>query len=159
MTLEELYAAYKDTLIKKLTAYSRDAHAAEDAVQQAYLNALAHGRLAGMPNESARAWLYVAAKNALTDDKRKLARLSMLETDIEIQQASPDKSDMLLLHDLLERLPQEQRQIVTLRYLTGLNSVTIGKMLGIPPATVRTRLRAALKKLRHGLDPLDSYDY
>lgn len=152
MTLEELYATHKDALVKRLTAYSRDEHAAEDAVQQAYLKALAYDGVTGMSNNSAKAWLYVTAKNALTDEKRKLKRWTVLETDVEVQLDEPDKDDMLMLNALLEHLSPEQHQIVTLRYLTGLDSATIGRMLDIPAATVRTKLRAALTKLRSKLD-------
>lgn len=152
MTLEELYSTHKDALVKRLTAYSRDAHAAEDAVQQAYLKALSYDGVNGMSSNSAKAWLYVTAKNALTDEKRKLRRWTVLETDVEIQLDEPDKDDMLMLNALLEYLSPEQRQIVTLRYLTGLDSATIGRMLEIPAATVRTKLRAALAKLRSKLD-------
>lgn len=152
MTLEELYATYKDVLVKKLTAFSRDAHAAEDAVQQAYFKALAYDGVTVMSSNSAKAWLYVTAKNVLTDEKRKLRRWTVLETDVEVQVDEPDKDDMLMLNALLEYLSSEQRQIVTLRYLTGLDSATIGRMLEIPAATVRTKIRAALTKLRKKLD-------
>jgi len=149
MNLGELYITNKDAMVRKLTVYSRDAHAAEDAVQQSYLKALKHDGLAGMSDESVKAWLYVTAKNALVDEKRKTLRWVALNTDVEILFDEPDKDDMILLNDLLEKLSDEQKEIVTLRYLTGLNSKTIGLMLNIPPATVRTRLRAALKKLQN----------
>ena len=145
-------------MVKKLVAYSREAHTAEDAVQQAYLKALANDSLTGMSDESAKAWLYVTARNALVDEKRKTRRWVALNTDVEIMRSipkgwfdEPDKDDMLLLYDLLGKLPEEQKEIVTLRYLTGLDSTTIGQMLNIPPATVRTRLRAAMKKLQSEL--------
>ena len=149
MTLEELYVAYRNVLLKKLIAFSRDAHAAEDAVQQAYLSALAHDRLADFSDEAAKAWLYVTARNALIDEKRKMARRIMLDPDIEIPLEEPDKDDMLFLRELLEKLPQDHKQIVSLRYLSGLDSAAIGRILGIPSATVRTRLRAALATLRN----------
>jgi RNA polymerase sigma-70 factor (ECF subfamily) len=104
-----------------------------------------------MTPSAVKAWLYVTAKNALTDEKRKLSRWIVLETDFEIPLDEPDKDDLLLLHDLLDRITAEQRQIVTLRYLTGLNSAAIGQIFSIPAATVRTRLRAALTKLRKEL--------
>jgi len=152
MNVGELYVENKDALVRKLTVYSRDAHAAEDAVQQSYLKAMAQGSLTGMSTESAGAWLYVTARNALVDEKRKTLRWTVLTNDAEIALDEPDKDDMLLLNDLLAKLSEEQKEIVTLRYLTGLDSRTIGQMLNIPPATVRTRLRAALKKLHNELN-------
>ena len=37
---------------------------------------------------------------------------------------------------------------VCLKYYQGLTSTEIGRIMGIPPATVRTRLRVALKLMR-----------
>jgi DNA-directed RNA polymerase specialized sigma24 family protein len=51
----------------------------------------------------------------------------------------------------LNGLERDLRVIVALRYYTGLDSAEIGSLLGIPPATVRTRLRRALSLLRERL--------
>ena len=52
----------------------------------------------------------------------------------------------------LTGLPAEQRQLLILHYWEGLNAVDIGRRLGLPPATVRTRLRRACLKLRRSPD-------
>jgi RNA polymerase sigma-70 factor (ECF subfamily) len=154
MNIAELFEANRVEFVGKLSAvFSRDAHAAEDAVQQAFLSAITSGVPATLSERAAKAWLYTTAKNALLDEKRKLSRLVLLDTDIEIPLNEPDADDMIFLKDLLEQISPELRQIVTLRYITGLNSAAIGQMLGIPAATVRTRLRSALKNLRKLLDP------
>ena len=152
MNLAELYTKNKEIMVRKLTAYSHDVFAAEDAVQFAYLKALKENSLSETNEEAARSWLYVTARNALTDEKRKISRLAALTFDVEIPLDEPDQDDMILLNDLLKFLTPEQKEIVTLRYLTGLDSTAIGQMLGIPAATIRTRLRAAIKELRNRLD-------
>lgn len=43
------------------------------------------------------------------------------------------------------------RLVVTLRYYAGLDATEIGEALGLPPPTVRTRLRRALILLRDEL--------
>ncbi|MGH2502499.1 MAG: sigma factor-like helix-turn-helix DNA-binding protein, partial [Ktedonobacterales bacterium] len=48
--------------------------------------------------------------------------------------------------------------LIALRYFAGLDSSEIGAMLGVPPATIRTRLRRALSLLRRRLDGLDGLD-
>jgi RNA polymerase sigma-70 factor (ECF subfamily) len=146
MNIAELYTRHKSELTTKLTAYSRDSHGAEDAVQWAYLKALSGNVLDDAPENTAVAWLYTTAKNALIDDKRKLRRLTLLNTDIPLN--APDPDDFLLVRELLGKLSPEQRQLVSLRWLAGLTSMEIGSILSISPATVRTRLRAALKRIR-----------
>lgn len=152
VTVTELYEEHKTELVQRLTAYSRDFHSAEDAVQQAYLKALTTGVTDGLSERSAAAWLYTTARNALTDEMRRRTRLTLLDSDAETSVTEPNADDMLLLRALLEKLTPEQREVVSLRYLTGLTSAEIGAMTSLPPATVRTRLKAAMKRLRGGLD-------
>jgi DNA-directed RNA polymerase specialized sigma24 family protein len=52
----------------------------------------------------------------------------------------------------LGALDPETRAIVVLRHLLEYSSNEIGAMLGLPPATVRTRLRRALAELRAVLE-------
>ncbi|MDR2606026.1 MAG: RNA polymerase sigma factor [Oscillospiraceae bacterium] len=148
MKLETLYREHKAALTARLAAYSRDRNAAEDAVQQAYLKALQSAEFATLPERAMVSWLYTTARNALTDEKRRMARLTAFDPDYDAPTNEPDADDMLFLQELLEKLSPEHRQIVTLRYLTGLNATQIGQMLSLPAATVRTRLRAAIKRLK-----------
>jgi RNA polymerase sigma-70 factor (ECF subfamily) len=151
--LEIIYSENFDSLVSALTAFSRDEQAAEDAVQQAFLQALKHREtLEAMPEKSARSWLYATAKNALVDAKRRSKRLLALDPDVEQGYTPPDIADSLTVTGLLAALPGDLRQIVELRYFTGLNATDIGQSLGIPPATVRTKLRSALQKMRFALD-------
>ena len=48
----------------------------------------------------------------------------------------------------LATLDPEDRAVVVLRHLLDHDSGEIARMLGMPPATVRTRLRRALTRLR-----------
>jgi RNA polymerase sigma-70 factor (ECF subfamily) len=52
------------------------------------------------------------------------------------------------LKDLLEELPAEQRTSIVLREYQGLTSEEIGEIMGVPAATVRTRIYYGLKTLR-----------
>ena len=45
-------------------------------------------------------------------------------------------------------LEDDARMVVTLRYLEGMNSVEIGRVLGITPEAVRMRLSRAMRGLR-----------
>lgn len=48
----------------------------------------------------------------------------------------------------LERIPAEQRRLVTLRYWHGLSAAEIARRMNLPAATVRTSLRRARLRLR-----------
>jgi len=53
-----------------------------------------------------------------------------------------------MAEELLEKLPEELRLPLSLKYYGGLNSTEIGREMELNAATVRTRIRAAMKKLR-----------
>ncbi|MEA2437121.1 MAG: Sigma-70, region 4, partial [Thermoleophilaceae bacterium] len=55
------------------------------------------------------------------------------------------------LHRALLRLPDAQREAVTLAYGRGLNSVEIARRTHVGRATARSRLRLGLGKLRADL--------
>ncbi len=48
-------------------------------------------------------------------------------------------------------LDEDLRVIVALRYYAGMDATEVGTALGIPPATVRTRLKRAVTRLRLAL--------
>jgi RNA polymerase sigma-70 factor (ECF subfamily) len=66
---------------------------------------------------------------------------------------SIDHAGALDLRRAVNELPADLRLLVVLRYYGGLDSSELGAALGLPAATVRTRLRRALKMLRADLDP------
>lgn len=56
-----------------------------------------------------------------------------------------------LLQGLLAELPAEQRTSIVLREYQGLTSEEIGEIMGVPAATVRTRIYYGLKSLRSAM--------
>jgi RNA polymerase sigma-70 factor (ECF subfamily) len=67
-----------------------------------------------------------------------------------------DHAAALDLRHALGEIESDLRLVVALRYYAGLDATEIGEALGIPPATVRTRLRRALQLLRQRLDEMSS---
>ena len=146
--LEAFYAQYKEKLTAVLSRFSGDKEAAEDAVQNAFLKALQHrDSFSSMQEKPLWSWLYTTAKNTLIDEKRKTARLQPID-DYDEADPAGDFADVIAVRDLLNKLPPNLMSIVSLRYYGGLNATEIGRIKGIPPATVRTQLRAAMQILK-----------
>jgi RNA polymerase sigma-70 factor (ECF subfamily) len=62
-----------------------------------------------------------------------------------------DHAAALDLRAAIQALEAGLRTVVVLRYYVGMDATAIGAILGLPPATVRTRLRRALTVLRQDL--------
>ncbi|HEV2404693.1 MAG TPA: sigma-70 family RNA polymerase sigma factor, partial [Ktedonobacterales bacterium] len=62
-----------------------------------------------------------------------------------------DSTGALDLRHAINRLDADQRLVVVLRYYAQMDATEIGAVLNVPPATVRTRLRRALARLRERL--------
>jgi RNA polymerase sigma-70 factor (ECF subfamily) len=61
-----------------------------------------------------------------------------------------------LIREALSGLPDEQRRAVELAFFSGLTHSEISTALGAPLGTIKTRIRAAMDKLRLALLPLST---
>jgi RNA polymerase sigma-70 factor (ECF subfamily) len=85
--------------------------------------------------------------------------LEHVDRPAEADQA-PGPDDHAVTRDLTERarramssLPPEQRAALELAYLGGKTSTEISDLEGIPVGTAKTRIRAALLRLRESMAP------
>jgi RNA polymerase sigma-70 factor (ECF subfamily) len=144
---------------------------AEDAAQEAVVRAWrAWPEL--RDRSAARAWLISITANVCRDWLRGRfgARRRLTESltgagdtprPIAQVDADPGASDYAAALDLrhaITTLDDDLRIIVALRYYAGMDSTTIGAALGMPAATIRTRLRRALSQLRERLEGVHKPD-
>lgn len=65
--------------------------------------------------------------------------------------AAPEPSDYSDLHDAINTLPEKLRITVILFYFQDMDIASVGKTLGIPPGTVKSRLNKARNILKEVL--------
>ncbi len=149
MLIEVCFEENKDKLVRKLAYCSNDRDGATDAVHEAFYKAMLQREIPeALPDYSLKAWLYTTAKNHLIDAKRRERYVTQVEDDFDEITEDRDLTDKIFAEHLLSFLTDEQAQIVTLRYFSGMNSSEIGRILNLPSATVRTRLRTAIAVMR-----------
>lgn len=99
-----------------------------------------------------RAYLYKIAANVCIDYSRKktMEQLpdDLQEYDSQLEQIESDSNFMWLLR----HLPDEQREVVLLRFVHELKVREIAEVIGVPMRTVQSRLRSALKRLEKDFD-------
>lgn len=151
-----LVARYDGAMAKVAYVVSGDPDVARDAVQAAW--AIAWRRLGGLRDPTqVRAWLLTIAANEARQTVRRRRR--HIVTDLSIAEAVTDgrgdPGDTIQLIDLeraLRRLKPDDRAIIALRYVAGLDSTEIAAHLGGSPSGTRSRLSRIIERLRTDLD-------
>lgn len=158
MTEQELrnaMTAHGDTVYRLALCRLQNAADAEDVYQDVFLRLLEQ-RTAGWDSEHTKAWLIRTALNRCADLGRQRGRGGrMLSLDEIPDLARPVDEGAAELWDAVARLPEKLRTAVHLFYGEGYECGEIGALLGVPAATVRSRLRRARMELRNLLGGFD----
>jgi RNA polymerase sigma-70 factor (ECF subfamily) len=150
-----LVARYDGSMAKVAYVVSGDPDVARDAVQAAWT--IAWRRLGSLREPAqVRAWLLtIAANEARQTVRRRRHIVTDLSIAEEVTDGRGDPGDSIQLIDLeraLRRLKPDDRAIIALRYVAGLDSNEIAAQLGGSASGIRSRLSRALEHLRTDLD-------
>ena len=156
---EEIVRRYKQIAFRTAYVLTASAADAEDAAQEGFVKAFrALNRF--RPGSPLRPWLLRIVANearnrARTADRRRRLELRLTE-DVRPGDAAPSPEAAVLQGDdrrrLLEAvnaLDDDDRLVITSRYLLQLSGEETAAALGIPEGTVKSRLSRALDRLRH----------
>lgn len=149
-----LVDAYHADMSRVAFVVCGDRETAADAVQAAWVIAWRKLRTVRDP-ERARAWLVSVAANEARQAVRHQRRLTMVELgEGRVATLEPDPSDAVEHVDVdqaLARLDADDRVLIALRYLAGLDAVEIGSLVGMTPSGVRGHLSRLMARLRRDL--------
>ena len=139
-----------------------DFHFAEEITQDTFLHA--YKKLATLKNPNQFAgWLYVIANRLCINwlQRKKTDMQSLENTDAQeiekfiytryiSEQRERENAERRyeIVKQLLEKLPESQRTVVTLYYLGEMTTKEIGNFLGVSVNTVKSRLRRARQRLQ-----------
>jgi RNA polymerase sigma-70 factor (ECF subfamily) len=134
----------------------RDTDAAEDATQDALVTAWTKLRRLRDP-ERFDAWLRRILVHACYDEcrRRRVVRAHADRLSVDDRGGDGDVglvADRDCVEQAFRRLTVEQRAVIVLRYYLALDAAEIGRTLGIPAATVRTRLFYATRAMRAAVE-------
>jgi RNA polymerase sigma-70 factor (ECF subfamily) len=135
---------------------------AEDVVQEAFVSLWRSAALFDERRGGVRTLVLSAVRHRAIDSFRTHAarqgrdvpdegiaeRLPALQTtDVEAGR----REEARHVRDALATLPDEQRRVIELAYFGGFSHGQIAEQLGLPPGTVKGRMRLGLSKLRSAL--------
>jgi RNA polymerase sigma-70 factor, ECF subfamily len=160
---EQLVRRHYQPLIRYLQRLAGDDHLAEELHQQTWLSVLEHlgkfdvtGGAGGF-----KAWLFRIATNKANDHWRSHGRERNAKEGLRLvtEEAAPwageaaqGNEDKDKLMAAVAQLPENQRQVLLLRYYADMKFVEIAKLLGCPLNTALGRMHKAVLKLKQLLE-------
>ncbi len=146
-TICRLVREYSDMLLHLACTRLDSVSDAEDAVQEVFLRLLSSPvvfRDAGHE----KAWLIRTTLHRASDIRRRAEKRNVPLEEAE-QAAVPEAGSELLY--AVRALPEKYGAVIHLHYYEGYSIQEIGKLLGLPAATVGTRLARGRDRLRQML--------
>jgi RNA polymerase sigma-70 factor, ECF subfamily len=153
--LHFLYVRFADDVCAYVRSIVRDPHAAEDITQVVFAKLLKAIHKYERRDVPFAAWIIRVARNVALDHIRASRQIPMAEvrtSDEGGEQVGFERA--LSLREALERLPEDQREVLVLRHVAGLSPGEIAERLGKTEASIhglhhrgRGALRAALREL------------
>jgi RNA polymerase sigma-70 factor (ECF subfamily) len=147
-------AYYADTMRVAFVVAGGDHEVAEDAVQAAWSTAWQKLGTLRDP-ERLKPWLLTVTANEARQAARRRHRHPVVELDVAAADpAGPDPASLVSELDLRRALVHyapEDRALLALRYVAGLDSTEIAALTHGNASTVRSRLAALLARLRKEL--------
>jgi RNA polymerase sigma-70 factor, ECF subfamily len=155
--LHFLYVRYGEDVRRYVDSIVRDPHEAEDVTQSVFLklmSAIKGYEPRGVPFA---AWLLRVARNAAVDSLR--AKRALPSGDVWIKDDGRDQVALERRESLkaaLARLPYEQREVLVLRYVTGLPPREIANLLQKTQSSVNGLQHRGRRALKAALEELDA---
>jgi RNA polymerase sigma-70 factor, ECF subfamily len=132
---------------------------AEEVVQEAFLSLWRSRARYDPARGSVRSWVLRVVHNRAIDALRRgPAPAAELTTEHEppgsedVEATVVERDNARAVRHALRALPGEQRQAIELAFFDGLTHGEIAARLGLPPGTVKGRIRLGMQKLRAALE-------
>ncbi len=167
---DALVLKYQHKIIKLISRFVHDPHAAQDVAQEAFIKA--YNGLKNFRGDSAfYTWLYRiavnTAKNHLVAQKRRSPDFEVDPEDAEFfegpsplkEYATPERQLLTseiehTVHRAIKELPEDLKMAITLRELEGMSYEEIAQAMDCPIGTVRSRIFRAREAIDRQLQPL-----
>ena len=160
-TNQEVFAGLYDEFMPKVFRYIRykvdNEQTTEDLTSKVFEKALVSFDKYSKDKAAFSTWIFSIARNTLIDYYRtnKTRQQVSLDEAIETPSREPSpeeevekKAEQKCLRGCLAKLPEDDQEIIRLKFAGEFNNRQIAKMLGLSESNVGVRLFRAVKKLR-----------
>lgn len=155
---EYLYDNYSAALLGIIYKIVEDKELAEDILQEAFVKIWNNFKAYNAQKGRLFTWMLNITRNLTIDTLRSKGYKKQHKiyndyksVDNHSDGSTVEKFDSLGIRKHVATLKDDQREIIDLAYFEGFTQDEISKRLNIPLGTVKTRMRAAILKLREFL--------
>src|SRR6186997_2411049 len=155
---EELHRRYARSVLGIALRRLGDRGRAEDVTQDTFASIWRSASRYDPARGQAASWLYTVARNAIVDGLRRRPPPTVANPP-DVAAGAPGPAEEAetewvswRVHRAVESLPDHERSLVELAYWSGLSQSEIAEYVGLPLGTVKTRTRAALRRLADELE-------
>jgi RNA polymerase sigma-70 factor (ECF subfamily) len=153
---ESAYRSHSKAIYNFLFWRTKNVQLAEDLTSKTFEKAWASRK--SFHGGSVQAWFYRIARNVLIDYWRVNKELAVDDID-GLHQSSSLKTEEIVhaklelesLQVAVNKLPNDMRLVVTLRFIEGMSCKQVAKRLGLSDSNVRVIQYRALKKLKSSI--------
>jgi RNA polymerase sigma-70 factor (ECF subfamily) len=164
--LEQLYDRYGRLAYGLAYRMLDDSTAAEDVVQEAFLNVWRQAPTYDARRGTARTWLLSIVHHRSIDvlrsraNRRNDIQIDLVERTLAVTDTWSTVSvniERETIRQAVASLPPDQQRTVELAYFAGYSQPEIATAMGVPLSTVKGRLRMAMQKLRTLLEGTNAW--
>ena len=156
--LAALYQRYMDMIYGVCLKYLKNEEAAKDSVMEIYMELV--DKLKKYSVENFKSWVYQLAKNhclmKLRKDKNKPHHIDAdvvhLEDNVHLNAVMEKEANLNLLHDCIQELNVDQREIIELFYLKEQCYKSIAEFKEIELNTVRSFIQNGRRNLKNCME-------
>lgn len=152
--MKAVYERFRGPVFAISMTILHDHGLAADATQQTFIKAWQAATTYDADRELGP-WIYAIARRTAIDIYRKSSR-SVASDEVDVASLPPSLDtiwEVFEVRSAIDRLPDDERQVIKLSHFDGLTHVEIAEHMGIPVGTVKSRSHRAhqrlLELLRH----------
>ncbi len=153
----ELYITFVEKIYRYLFYQVKSKPLAEDITEEVFLKAWRAIKSCRGKESTFSSWLYRIAHNQMVDEIRKRQRRPALELE-NVENISDNSEgvvnsrEQLEMAAVIDRLPPNQRQVIILKFIEGLDNPEIARIMDKSEGAIRVLQMRGLSRLKEELE-------
>ncbi len=151
--IELIYDRWAGSLYGLILNIVKDEEIAQDTLQEVMVKVWKKGHLYDASKSKLFTWVYQITRNSAVDAYRKIKKRPTEKIQQDASFVSAYKSESMLqsneLKQKINSLEPKYKEVIQSLFFDGLTQREMSEQTGIPLGTIKTRLRIAMRELRH----------